>query len=223
MSDTDTPPPTSPQDPTRMNRRDAMRWIAAATASFPFLSQDGLAAQTGPAPGAKGYGLDPVMNKVYAPGELWPLILTDTQRRSVIVLCDIIIPADATSPSASEVKVQDFIDEWVSSPYKDQNSDRNLILRGLGWLDEEAKKRGAADFVSLDAAVQLEMCQDLARQAMADSKAYPGSFFKRMRDLISGGYYTTPEGMKAIGYTGNIPQGTMPSPSQEALAHLGLE
>ena len=37
-----------------------------------------------------------------------------------------------------------------------------------------------------------------------------------------GGYYTTPEGMKAIGYVGNLPSGTFDGPSMEALKHVGL-
>ena len=55
--------------------------------------------------------------KVYAAGELWPLTLTKEQRATATALCDLIIPADDTSPAASSVGVVDFIDEWISAPY----------------------------------------------------------------------------------------------------------
>mgnify|MGYP000255188437 CR=1 FL=1 len=48
------------------------------------------------------------------------------------------------------------------------------------------------------------------------------TFFKRFRDLTAGGYYTTPEGMKAIGYVGNMPSGAFEGPPIEALKHVGL-
>ena len=63
---------------------------------------------------------------------------------------------------------------------------------------------------------------------LADSaKATPerkkmAPFFKRYRDLTAGGYYTTPEGMKAIGYVGNIASATFEGPPIEALKHVGL-
>ena len=47
-------------------------------------------------------------------------------------------------------------------------------------------------------------------------------FFKRFRDLTAGGFYTTPEGMKDIGYVGNVPTATFEGPTPEALKHLGL-
>ena len=65
----------------------------------------------------RGYGPDPVMVKVYKPGDVWPLTLTEPQRRTTGALCDVIMHADEPSPSASSLGVPDFIDEWISSPY----------------------------------------------------------------------------------------------------------
>ena len=50
-------------------------------------------------------------------------------------LCDVVIPADDRSPSASAVGVTDFIDEFVSAPYPDNVRDGKKILEGLAWLD----------------------------------------------------------------------------------------
>lgn len=214
----------NPDTVRKIDRRATLKWIAGAAASVPSLAGGGFAADgDGAAPATgKGYGPDPDMLKAYRPGDLWPLTFSEEQRRKVIVLCDIVMPADEASPSASSLGVHDFIDEWVSSPYQDQKSDRNLILKGLAWLDEEAGARGAGDFLSLDSGQQTAICHDLAKAAKKDAKKYPGSFFLRMRDLISGGYYTTPEGMKDIGYVGNVVMTEWSGPPPEALAHVGL-
>lgn len=206
----------------RVDRRVALQWIATASASLPFL-EDGLGAAENVPPGGTGYGPDPDLVRAYRPGELWPLTFDERQRRTVTALSDIIIPRDESSPSASEVGVPDFVDEWISSPYPGQQSDRREILRGLAWLDEEAGRRGAEDFLSLPGEGQLAICEELAVAAKRDRRAFPGSFFRRMRDLVAGGYYTTPEGMKDIGYRGNVAMAEWNGPPPEVLEKLGLE
>ena len=52
--------------------------------------------------------------------------------------------------------------------------------------------------------------------------ATASQFFKKFRDLTAGGYYTTPEGMKDIGYVGNVPLATFDGPPPEVLRKLGL-
>lgn len=214
-------------DPPRIPRRTAIQWLSTAAASLSIPGNPVLSAATGAAApiAGTGYGPDPDLLKVYAPGDLWPLTFSDDQRRLVIALCDIIIPAEEDSPSASEVGVADFVDEWISSPYRDQASDRNLILKGLAWLDEEAPRRdpASASFLGLDSETRLRVCQELAVGAKANRREYPGSFFYLLRNLIAGGYYTTPEGMKAIGYAGNSPSPVWNGPPAEVLKRLGLE
>jgi len=210
--------------PPRINRRDALQWIGAATAAIPILERDAATAERPDARTksgvAKGYGPDPDMIRSYAPGDLWPLTFSDAQRRLVASLCDIIMPADETSPSASSLGVHDFVDEWISSPYPGQKSDRTIILKGLTWLDEEAARRDSKGFVSLPETEQLAICQELARNAKSDSRRFPGSFFYRLRNLVAGGYYTTPAGMKDIGYLGNVPQTEWNGPPPEALRRI---
>lgn len=215
--------------PTRVDRRMALKWISSATASLALPGNPalGAAAKTGlkaaAEPGGQGYGPDPDLMKVYKPGDLWPLTLSDDQRALLTVLCDIILPADDQSPSASSVGVPDFIDEWISSPYPGQAGDRTTVLRGLDKLEEEAQSRCGKSFVKAGTAVQLAICQDFAKAARKDSKKDPGRCFLRLRDLIAGGYYTTPEGMKDIGYRGNISMASWDGPPKEVLEKLGLE
>lgn len=210
----------SSDDLPRMDRRVAIQWMLSAAATF--AARDHLAIAADAPVRAKGYGPDPVMAKIYKPGDLWPLTLTEPQRRTAGALCDVIIPADDASSSASSVGVPDFIDEWISSPYPAQAGDRRVILEGLEWFDEEARRRFSKPFADLTHDQQTAICADVASAKVKPEHRKPASFFKRYRDLTAGGYYTTPEGMQAIGYVGNRPTATFEGPPIEALKHVGL-
>ena len=213
------------EDRPRIDRRVALRWISSAAVSLPFLDADLDAANEEIAAASttySGYGPDPDLLKIYQPGDLWPLTFSAAQRQQVVVLCDLIIPTEDASPGATSVGVPDFIDEWISSPYPGQKSDRSLLLKGLKWLDEDAGRRGESAFVVLRHTQQVAICTELAVVAKTDRKAFPGTFFRRLRDLVAGGYYTTPEGMRDIGYRGNTPTTEWNGPPQEVLEKLGL-
>jgi len=170
-----------------------------------------------------GYGTDPLLTKSYNPGDLWPLTLSEPQRRLVTVLCDLIIPADDRSPSASAVGVPAFIDEWVSAPYDANAHDRELVLEGLTWIEAESQRRFGKPFADASEAQRTSLCDDISnRDRVAAELKKPAQFFARFRDLTSGGYYTTPEGMKDVGYTGNVPLAVFPAPPAELVAKLGL-
>ncbi len=205
----------------RIDRRTALKWMLAASASMVLASQRGLA--LGSPPPARPYGTDPDMVKGYKPGELWPLTFTDAQRATVAALCDVVIPAEDGSPSASAVGVVDFIDEWVSAPYPDQVHDREIVLPGLAWIDEEATKRFARKFAELTDDQKHAICDDIcyAPKAKAEFKK-PAHFFAKFRDLTAGGFYSTPAGHKAIGYVGNVPLATFDGPPPEVLRKAGL-
>ena len=47
-------------------------------------------------------------------------------------------------------------------------------------------------------------------------------FFARFRDLCASGYYTTPAGMKDIGYVGNVALERFDGPPPEVRRKLGL-
>lgn len=220
-----------------MDRRATLKWMLAASAAMPLLRQRVLAAAPGAAaaagaPGAAaasstapatGYGTDPDLLKTYHPGELWPLTLTAAERHTAGVLCDVIMPGDERSPSASSVGVVDFLDEWVSAPYPRQQADRPIVVAGLGWLDEESARRFAQPFAALAQAQQQAICDDICReQGAAPRLAAAARFFGRFRDLTAGGFYSTPEGRRDIGYIGNVPQTTFEGPPLEVLRKVGL-
>ena len=133
-------------EPQRMDRREAIKWMLAATATVSLLNFRSFGAGVS----ATGYGTDPDLMKDYKPGDLWPLTFTKEQHRAAAALCDVIIPADDKSPSAGRLGVPDFIDEWISAPYPEQQADRQEILSGLAWLDQESDSRFGKGFADLD-------------------------------------------------------------------------
>jgi hypothetical protein len=203
----------------RISRRESIKWVVAASATASFLSTRGLGADAA----VRGYGQDPKLLETYKPGDLWPLTLTKEQRRAVAVLCDVIIPADEKSPSAGQLGVHDFIDEWISAPYPKQQEDRKIILDGLSWLDTESKKRFKKAFVDLSEEQRREICDGICFEPKAKpAMKKAAQFFARFRDLTAGGFYTTPEGMKDIQYLGNVPLTKFDGPPPEVLAYLKL-
>lgn len=207
----------------RIDRRIAIKWVLTAYATVPLLKSGVWRPAAAGIIGAKGYGTDPNLQKTYAPGELWPLTLSVEQRRIATALCDVIIPDDEHSPSASSVGVVDFIDEWISGPYPYQREDRKQILAGFSWLDGEASRRFTGTFAALDCAQRTAICDDVCYLPKAPPElAEAARFFARYRDLTAGGFYTSPAGSKDIGYVGNVPRPTFDGPPLEVLEAVGL-
>ncbi len=209
-----------------MDRRTTIKWMFAAAAAMPSLKTFGytpakLALDV--APNLPGYGTDPDLVKEWKPGGPWPLTLSASARALVAALCDLIIPADDVSPAASSVGVVDFIDEWISAPYPEQRADRQIVLPGLVWIDAEADKRFGKQFAELNDAQRSAIADDICQPAHAAPQFQTAAnFFATFRDLTAGGFYTTPVGMKDIGYTGNVPLERFDGPPLEALKKAGL-
>jgi gluconate 2-dehydrogenase subunit 3-like protein len=193
-----------------LDRRTAIKWVLGASAALrlPSASFDALAA----APAGKGYGKDPDLMKTYKAGELWPLTLSKEQRVTAAALCDLIIPADDTSPAASSVGVVDFLDEWISAPYPEHADDRKTILDALSQVEGEAQRRFKTSFAKLSA-------QQLS--TIADA-IVTTPYFVRYRALTAGGFYTTPVGVKDLKYVGNVAMQSFDGPTPEILQKLGL-
>jgi hypothetical protein len=207
-----------------MDRRTTIKWVLAASAAMPFLKQRvaGVEASSA-APQAQGYGTDPDLTKVYHAADLWPLLLTPAQRRTASALCDVIIPADSVSRSASAAGVVDFLAEWVSAPYPIQVKDRALILDGLSWMNSEATRRFGREFASIKLTQQHLICDDICfEQSAKPAFAQAARFFTRYRDLTAGGYYSSAAGRKDLQYIGNVPLKSFDGPPLALLQKLGL-
>jgi hypothetical protein len=205
-----------------VSRREALQWVLTATATLAAGTPELALAQDAPGP-ARPYGTDPLLNKTYQPGDFWPLTFTPEQRRTAAALADLILPADDTSPAASTVGVPAFLDEWISAPYPAQQADRPVLLDGLAWLDAESRRRGGPAFADATLAQQAAIADDLCHAPAAPPQfAAAAKFFALFRNLACGGYYTSPAGMKDIGFRGNVPLTKFDGPPREVLARLGL-
>lgn len=212
-------------DPPRLDRREVLKWMAAAAASVTYLNCAYLPGASPPVPVGFGTGIgigsDPDLNDPNVP---WPRTLSAQQLQTTRALCDLILPADDRSPAASAVGVPDFIDEWISAPYEAHQQSGREILAGLAWIDGEAVRRFGKRFHELEGKQQGAICDEIAfLPRVAPELQDAARFFVVMRVLATGAFYTTKEGMRDIGYVGNVPLDSFDGPSSALRAHLGLD
>ena len=202
--------------PHPLSRREAVARMLAAAATISLLDFQAFGVPGLPT----SIGTDPNLRSKIIP---WERVLNEAEMKTVTALCDVIIPADDKSPAASAVGVPDFINEWVSAPYEAQVADREQVRKGLAWLEAESTRRFQKDFSALDDQQKAAICDDICFVAKAKPEFREAAeFFAKMRNLTAGGFYTTPEGWKDIGYIGNVALPEFPGPPPEVLKHLGL-
>lgn len=207
---------SSPQ----ITRRETLQWVAAALASsgFPHYA---MAAR----PRAlrettlRGYGTDPDLNNPVVP---WKRTMTGHQLQLTAQLADLILPATASAPAPSALGLPDFVDEWISAPYPEQQRDRSIILNGLGWFDAEAIRRWERPFFEVSGEHQKRLLGEAILEA-AGNESTAGQFIRRFRFVVVGGYYSTPEGAKDIGYIGNVALQSFPPVSEDERAIIDAE
>ena len=225
--------PEAPTPP--MDRREALKVIAVAAASASLV--DGLTpsaadaqqrAAVGPKPrqavppksGPRGTPTDP---DLVAPVMTGPRVLAAAEMATLAALCDMIIPADDKSPSASQVGAHRYINEYVSAPFDWAERALVRVRGGLTWLDVESEKRFKRRFTALTVAERTRICDDICYQPKAAPEFQAASrFFDLIRDLTASGFYTTDAGMKDLQYIGNVPLARFEGPPAEVLRHLGL-
>jgi hypothetical protein len=127
---------------------------------------------------------------------------TDAEMATITILSDIIIPKDAISGSASEAGVPAFIEFIV----KDMPQHQVPMRGGLRWLELESLKRFGRSFTACSEKERLLIADDIAFPDKAAPAYQQGvAFFSLMRNLTASGFYTSPLGLKDIGYAGNQP------------------
>jgi len=131
-----------------------------------------------------------------------PKFFDEHEMATITVLGDIIIPKDAVSGSASEAKVPEFIEFIV----KDMTEHQVPVRGGLKWLDLHSFKKHGKSFVSCSKQEQIGIVDEIAYPKKAKPEVAQGvSFFNKMRDLVTTGFYTAEIGVKDLGYMGNTP------------------
>ena len=219
-----------------MDRREALKVITLAAASAALA--EGLAPAVvdaqqpvvaGPKPravavppkaGPRGTMTDPDLLNAKAN---WPRLLSAAELVTLSALCDMIIPADDKSPSASTVGVPAYINEYVSAPYDWAERALVRVRGGLTWIDVESGKRFGKRFSAATTTERTQICDDICFLPKAKPEFQAASrFFDQIRDLTASGFYTTDAGMKDLQYIGNVPLAKFDGPPPEVLRKLGL-
>jgi hypothetical protein len=124
--------------------------------------------------------------------------------RTLRMLVDYIIPRDARSGSATELRVPEFIDFLMSD--REASEESKVAMRGgLAWIDNEARHRFGKNFVTATDAQRRQILDDIAYPAKARPEMSHGvRFFNGLRDLTASGFFSTSAGWHDVQYIGNV-------------------
>jgi hypothetical protein len=128
------------------------------------------------------------------------------QWHTVEVLCDLILPADDRSVSATKAGVPEFMDDWLDFRKREDGDDMlaSQILGGLAWLDRESNRKFGKDFAAAAPAEQKQLLNRIAWPEKAAPEDHRWvTFFNRFRDLTVSGFFSSEAGIADLPYLGN--------------------
>jgi len=135
-------------------------------------------------------------------GAYKPKFFVDQQYKTLVALCDAIIPSDADSGGALQGGAPEFIDLLTS-----ENPAYQLKLGGgMMWLDANCTDRYGKIFLNSSPGQQKEILDLIAyrKNAEADPSLSQGvEFFSFLRNLTCDGFFTSEIGIKYLGFMGN--------------------
>ena len=141
-----------------------------------------------------------VQAKPGAKGLYKPKALSAHEYATLDRLTDLIIPADEHSPGAKAANSAAFIDYLCSL----SDELKEIYTGGLGWLDGYSRTHHQKEFLSLDEAGQRAVLDVIAYKKNASPELNPGiAFFTWARNMTVDAYYTSPIGVKDVGFMGN--------------------
>ncbi|HEV2177056.1 MAG TPA: gluconate 2-dehydrogenase subunit 3 family protein [Terriglobia bacterium] len=202
---------------TSMNRRDLLKVVTVIPASA-LLPLGAVAKQ--PAGMMHPQAAPAAAQAATTPAAYQPKVLSGHEWRTVSVLSDYLVPADARSGSATEAGVPAFIDDWL-----DFKRGRMLdgIRGGLTWLDIESNRAFGHDFVDCTEMQQKETLDRIAYPKTAAPEDAAGvAFFNQLRDLVVTGFFSSEMGVKDLPYLGNQMMMEWNGCPANVLAKLGL-
>lgn len=197
-----------------MNRRDLLRTtllasIGAGTAALPARARD--------------FPLGSDASKELEAADWKPLFLDTHQNETLIALSDVIIPATGT-PGAKEALVNRFLDLLMSA---EKSETQREFLSALAYVDGACLERYKSAFVYLPREQQTDFLTLLAfphtqKTWGEELAAFPGhQHFENLKEWIVGAYYSSPIGLKEIGWDGSFPHGVFSGCPHEEGEHSG--
>jgi gluconate 2-dehydrogenase gamma chain len=193
-----------------MKRRELLR-AGAVAGAVAALRPTFAAPQTA----AKSPELTPAQSGVDASQELsaanWkPLFLDEHQNETLVILSDLIIPANDT-PGAKEALANRFIDLVLAAETHDR---QRSFLDSLAYLDGESMRRYKAAFRYLKRDEQDDLLHSLSYPRAGSNWTGEGAapdighgHFEKLKQQIAGAYYSSQIGQRELGWDGNFAHG----------------
>src|SRR5579864_2610922 len=135
-----------------------------------------------------------------AGGPYKPKGLNGHEYKTLEKLADFIIPTDENSKGAVAAGAPEFIDLLAS-----QNPQLLAIYTGgIAWLDFTMQRHNSTDFLGAKTEQQTALLDLIAYRKNESPELGPGiKFFEWARRMVVDAYYTSPIGIKDVGYMGN--------------------
>ncbi len=146
-----------------------------------------------------------------AHGVYQPKGLNAHEYKTLARLADYIVPAEGESGSATDAGCPEWIDLMAS-----ENPQLLAIYTGgIAWLDHAMQLRNAPNFVDATPAQQTAILDLIAYRKNESPELGPGiKFFEWARKMVVDAYYTSPIGIKDLGYMGNTALAKFEVPQQ---------
>jgi gluconate 2-dehydrogenase gamma chain len=192
MKDTD-----KGREPSPLTRRSFIHAIGLAAA--------GAATSGVPAAAATGEAVLPKPSRLSGPVYVRK-VFNEAQWRTVGVLCDLIIPADDRTGSATQAGVPEFIDDWIHFRQQQDGNDALMaqIFGGIMWLDSESHRLFDVSFTNVSLAQQRQILDRIAWPGRVTQQDHRWMlFFSEFRDLTVSGFYSSKMGVADLPYLGN--------------------
>jgi len=206
-----------------MGRRDVLKRLGAAPVAAGFAISEARAQRAHEHVARQATAPEPGANDAVHPERRF---FDDDEWATVVVLADLVIPADDRSGSATEAGVPAFIDFVLADELalpREREDLQTAVRGGLAWIDSECRKRFSVPFVECDEAQRRAVLDDIAWPERASVAMSQGAaFFNLFRDLVASGFWTSETGMKDIGYMGNTYVAEWTGCPPEVLQRLGI-
>lgn len=179
-----------------ISRRDILKSLAVTSAASSVL-------RVIPAQAAEYAHRMIAAEKAAAPTQSYqPKFFSAHAYRTLQMLCQAIIPADADSPGAIEAGAPEFIDLLTSENREYQRT----LGGGLLWLDGVCSDRYEKPYADCSPEEQRQVLDQIAQRsnAVSNPTLAPGvEFFAFLRKMTADGFFTSEIGIKYLGYIGN--------------------
>lgn len=184
-----------------MNRRQLLR-----NALF------GAAAAAAPPLEARHFPADFDESKKLAQADWKPVFLSEHQNKTLLALCDLIIP-ETDTPGARTAFVNRFLDVLLAAETRDV---QQSFLNSLAYIDGAAQSRYGNAFIYITSEDQVELLEFYAYpdslETWGEGKAaeQPGHrHFENLKGWISRVFFNSEAGMKALGWNGEPSHGVL--------------